>query len=356
MTELDIRRYDLSQDKSLRAWSAADEYLLNELADLESEPEHIGVYHDRFGFVTCHLEGLEPVTVVTNSSQEYAIRKNVSVNALSLPQIKTPLDSMDQLFDLVLLKIPKSLDLFRLYLEQIAQYSKEGVVVKCAFMTRHFTAKMLEIAGDYFETVEQGKAVKKARVLTLSQKKPHKKENLLNALVYKEQTYQQYLGVFSANHIDYATQFFLDNMEVLDSDERVLDLASGNGIIGGELLRQYPRLEMHLMDDSNLAVASAQMNVSGDAVHHYCNHELSGFDADSFDLIVSNPPFHFEYDVNIQIPLALFKECHRCLKPGGRLEIVASHHLNYKTHLAPLFSAVEIVAEDKKFVIYSCKK
>lgn len=34
----------------------------------------------------------------------------------------------------------------------------------------------------------------------------------------------------------------------------------------------------------------------------------------------------------------------------------ASKHLNYKVHLAPLFSSVLTVAEDKKFVVYKCIK
>ncbi len=76
----------------------------------------------------------------------------------------------------------------------------------------------------------------------------------------------------------------------------------------------------------------------------------------TFDVIVTNPPFHFEHEINIQVPLTLFRECHRCLKTEGSLQIVANKHLNYLTHLKTNFTSVEAIAEDKKFVVYKCVK
>jgi 16S rRNA G1207 methylase RsmC len=54
--------------------------------------------------------------------------------------------------------------------------------------------------------------------------------------------------------------------------------------------------------------------------------------------------------------LGLFKEVKRCLKTGGRFQLVASQHLNFKTHLVKLFKEVNITAENDKFVIYECIK
>ena len=164
------------------------------------------------------------------------------------------------------------------------------------------------------------------------------------------------MGVFSGLHIDYATQFFLDYIEVEDDDQQILDLGSGNGIIGNEVSNIVPNAEIHLIDDSYLAVASAKLNCTSKNIHHHFDNDLSIFEENSFDLILTNPPFHFEYEINIQIPLHLFKECRRCLKKGGNLQIVANKHLNYKVHLDPLFNYVEVLAEDKKMIIYKCTK
>ena len=73
-----------------------------------------------------------------------------------------------------------------------------------------------------------------------------------------------------------------------------------------------------------------------------------------FDLIISNPPFHFEHETNIEVALNLFKEVKRCLKKGGSFQLVTSNHLNSKTHLNKLFHKVNIIAQNEKFVVYHC--
>lgn len=351
-----IKRYDLSDDKSLQAWSAADEYLLQEFNELENKPGHLSIYNDRFGFLATHLHSYSPTVIIINKSQEKAIDSNLNANDLPRVNFANPLSSLDTKTNVVLLKIPKSLGLFQLFLEHIAQNSTDDVTVICAFMTRYFSPNLLQIAQEYFEVVEQSRAQKKARLLILNRKKQTVKREMITSLSYKEQEYRQYLGVFSAEHIDYATQFFLDHIEVKKTDLCVLDLASGNGVIGNEIFKQFPDAEIHLMDDSFLAVSSAELNIQGTNIHHHFNNELSIFDNDTFDIIVTNPPFHFEYEINIQIPLELFRGCHRCLKKGGSLQIVANKHLNYKTHLERFFTTVQVLAEAKKFIVYKCVK
>jgi len=351
-----IERYDLSKDNSLRPWSAADEYLLQTFQELENKPTHLGIYNDRFGFLACHLHSFNPTIVLTHKSQEKAIQANLAANQLTLVNFTDPLSSFDNPLDFALVKIPKSLGLFEFFLEQIANQSTDDVTVVCAFMTRHFSPRLLEIAQEYFEVAEQSKALKKARLLVLKQKKKIVKKDLMHSLTYNEQEYKQYPGVFSSEHIDYATQFLLEHIETKETDQKVLDLGAGNGVIGNEIRKKLPNAEIHLMDDAHLAVASAKLNIQGDQVHHHLDNDLSIFDENTFDLIVTNPPFHFEYEINIQVPIALFRECFRRLKKGGSLQVVGNTHLNYKTHLQRIFPSVQVVAEDKKFVVYKCVK
>ena len=351
-----IKRYDLSEDKSLRAWSSADEYLLQSINSLDIKPIHLGIYNDRFGFLNCYLNTISSTTIITHKSQEKTIETNLKANNLPIPNFSNPLTDIEIKIDLAIIKVPKSLGLFRLFLEQIVHNSSQDIRVICSFMTRYFSPKVLEIAGEYFEVVEQSKALKKSRLLILSNKKETAKQSLISSLIYNNQEYKQYLGVFSAGHIDYATQFFLEHIEVKETDKCVLDLASGNGIIANEVYKQLPEAEIHLMDDSFVAVSSAKLNIKGENIIHHFNNELSIFDDNTFDLIVTNPPFHFEYEINIQIPLELFKGCYRCLKIGGSLQIVANKHLNYKIHLEPIFKSVTVIAEDKKFIVYKCIK
>jgi len=270
--------------------------------------------------------------------------------------MENPLSVLTNKLDYVLIKIPKALSEFRLYLDHIVHNSTEELTVTCAFMTRHFSPKMLEISRNYFEEVEQSRALKKARLITLKKKKPTLKIEPIKSIDYKSSTYKQYWGVFSGDHIDYATQYFLEQMNLDGSYTSVLDLGSGNGIIANEIYKQNPDAGIHLLDESYLAVASAKLNIQGENIHHHCDNNLSMFKDQQFDLIVSNPPFHFEYEINIQITINLFWECQRCLNEGGSFQMVANKHLNYKTHLERIYSTVKTVAENDKFIVYRCVK
>lgn len=351
-----IERHDLSKNKSLKAWSAADEYLLKYLKNSIQPPFQLAIYNDRFGYLACHLHSHKPLLVITQKSQEKAIKANAANNNLSSPQLSNPIAPLEKNLAIALIKIPKSLALFQLFLEQIVHNSTNDLRLVCAFMTRHFSPKILDIANQYFEVVEQSKAFKKARLLTCSVKKNRNQQAPLNTLQFNNRIYKQYWGVFSAEHIDYGTQFFLSHIEVQASDHSVLDLASGNGVIGSEVHHLNPDAQIHLLDDSFLAVSSAKLNIQGDNIHHHYNNDLSIFNKETFDLIVSNPPFHFEYEIDVEIALQLFRDCFRCLQKGGNLQLVANKHLNYKVHLDQIFPTVQIIAQDKKFIIYKCTK
>lgn len=354
--KLIINRHDFSADKSLRAHSAADEYLLNHIDNLDLKPQSIAVYNDRFGYLSCHLNKLQPTVIITNKSQKKAILLNHENNNLNLPVLNDPLSALENNVEYVLMKAPKSLEMFHLFLEHISFNSSSELTVVIGFMTRHFSPKLLTISEKYFEDVKQSRAVKKARLLILSNKKTVQKAATINTLSFDDQEYKQHWGVFSAKHIDYATQYFLKNLKLNSTDKRILDLASGNGIIAKTIHSKLPEAELHLMDDSFLAVESAKLNLKGKNIFHHFNNDLSIFDDSTFDLIVTNPPFHFEYEVNIQIAIRLFKECFRCLKLDGRLQIVASKHLNYRTHLKSIFPSITVLNENDKFIIYKCVK
>jgi 16S rRNA G1207 methylase RsmC len=354
--EFDIKRYDLSTDRSLRAYSAADEYLLHHFTNLDIKPTSFAIFNDRFGFLACHLHAFEPTVVLTHKSQERAMHLNLKTNNCPDPTFSYPLSTFDKEIDFALLKVPKSLAIFELFLYEITRNSLDDLTVIASFMTRHFSPNLLSISQKYFEKVEQSKAVKKARLMTLSQKKQVPELDLIDVINYNNQDYKQYWGVFSAKHIDYGTQYFLEHMELNPDDKYILDLASGNGILACEIQKKLANAEIHLMDDAYLAVESAKLNIQGKNIHHHFNNEMSIFEDGTLDLIVTNPPFHFEYEINIKIPLQLFKECYRCLKRGGNLQIVANNHLNYKTHLIGIFPLVEILSQNEKFVIYKCIK
>ena len=354
-----IIRYPNTTDRSLRPWSAADELLLEQVLGLNLSEKKIITYNDRFGYLNCQLHQNDVLSVISYKSQEKSHKINRENNGLMFDDSRfiNPLSSIDEKVDIALMKVPKSVNLFELYLAQITTCIKAEGVVYCSFMTRHFTKQLLSISNKYFEVVEQSLAKKKARVLILKKKKEIKENELINKLtISNSEVLRQYYGVFSAKEIDQATQFFIENLQVEENTKEVLDLAAGNGVLGYIIQKQLPNCKIHLIDDFYLAIESAKLNLKGENVCFHYNDTLKEIEENSIDLVVSNPPFHFEYETNIEISLNLFKDVTYCLKHGGKFQLVANRHLNYGPHLERIFNKVIRVVHNEKFEIYNCIK
>lgn len=351
--QLSISRYPKTLNRSLRAWSAADELTLEHLTENQLLDKKITIYNDRFGFISCHLSGAN--SICSYKSQEKAISLNFSKNKLGS---FTPLSIFDnyEKSQVNLISIPKSLEFFEFLLQKAAISSTADSVTICSFMTKHFTNGFIKLASKYFENVEQTKAKKKARLLILRKAKNITRTDLINSITYKGIAYKQYYGVFSAKNIDYATQFLIENLALKPSDNKILDLASGNGVIASIIKNKSPNSELHLLDDFDLAIESSKLNITDSNTFFHHNDSLERFDKHAFDLVVSNPPFHFEHENNIEVSICLFEQVQKVLKSNGRFILVANKHLNYLTHLKNIFTTCIIVAESDKFIIYEVIK
>ncbi len=355
--ELKIVRYPQSNNRSLKAWNATDEHILKYIDEHSLNIANAVIYNDRFGFLSLFLHEFLPKIIIDYKSQEKSIYSNFSLNKLDISNSKfhTPLDKLSLPVELSLIKIPKSMDLFRLYIQQLSAAMDKNSKVICGFMTKYFTPQMLKIANEYFEEVKQSLAWKKSRLLILSKLKHGKKSTIVNEIKLNANTHiKQYYGVFSGKNIDYATQFLIEHINIRETDNRVLDLASGNGVLSFYINGTKSETEIHLVDDSFLAVESSKLNLNGENIHFHNTDNLKEFEENYFDFIVSNPPFHFEYETNIEIATSLFIDAKRCLKTEGHFQLVANKHLNYKTHLDKIFRSVEITAQNEKYIIYEC--
>jgi len=354
MSEFIINRVPESTNKSLRAWSAADELLVSFLE--EKNPDSVTIYNDSFGYLAAHAAPRTVYLATDLKSQEKSIKENFETNKLDSTCLHpiSLVKKADKKAKIGLMKIPKSLDLFEMFLSHGAQNTYKTGFLACGFMTRNFTKQMLEIAGEYFEVVEQSLSKKKARLLILSKPKNVEKKVFLNTIPFENDEIKQYFGVFSAKKIDYATQFLIENLEPPEIVETVLDLACGNGILAKEVAKEFPEAEYHLIDDSLLAIESAKLNLEGENFHYYHNNNLEDLKSNTMDYVVCNPPFHVEYEIDISLPLRLFRAVEKKLTPEGKFQLVANSHLNYKPHLEKIFKMVKVVFDNDKFVVYSC--
>ena len=315
----DIKRYPPTTNRSLQPWNASDELILEFLSDKNISAESVVLVNDRFGFLATTLFNAKPISVTDAKSHQKAIERNYTSNSLVLKSkaLLNPINELSE-FEFGVIKIPKSLEEFEFYIQHLHQSLHPDGTIIGGFMTKYFTPQILEIAGKYFEEVEQTKAIKKARLLILKGKKEIDYQSLMHTIEFKEKNYQQY------------------------------------AVIATQIKTQKPDAEIHLLDDSFLAVESSKLNI--DEAHFHWNDSLEDFEDGTFDLIVSNPPFHFEYETNIEVSLNIFEQAHKRLKTSGRFIVVANQHLNYKTHLDKIFTSCSISAENDKFVVYECLK
>lgn len=354
-------RLPATTDRSLRAWSAVDEYILRHIEEEDYDLRNVTILHDRFGYLNCHLSSHKPTAIIYLESQKKSIFQNAADNWISTDDLKVRsiLDDLPDAGKTAIMKVPKSLDLFRLYLIKLVESIPSNGVVITGFMTRHFIKSILDIASEYFGQVEQSKAWKKSRLLILSNPiiKKEERPDTIKSIVYNDYEYKQYLGVFSANHIDYATQFLLEHLVLHDSEQSFLDIGCGNGVIAKHLLDQRSWTEGVMMDDSILATASTAMNISViESIKIITQYNLEPFADEQFDLVITNPPFHFEYEVDPSIAVQIMQDSRRILSSEGRLIVVANRHLNYKTQLSKSFETVNVIAENDKFLIYEARR
>jgi 23S rRNA (guanine1835-N2)-methyltransferase len=355
---INLQRYPNTTNRSLRPWSAADELLLNTAYNLGLDKKSIVLAHDTFGAMAVALGAFKPHSIISNVTQLKATKLNLGLSNLDRVELEysNPLKIKVSNVDVALIKVPKSADLFQLYVQQLHGVSKAETVILCGFMTRNFTSKWTEIAEQYFDDVTQSKAEKKARLLVLkSPKKQVEKMELFHSITNDYGlNLKQYAGVFSASKVDIATSILLENMPKLSDEETILDLACGNGIIAAYVRKKAPLAPITVLDDSFLAIASAKLNLGKENVSYHWSETVTACGDKQFDLIFCNPPFHFEYENTIEIALKLFSEAANVLKSNGAFYIVANTHLNYRTHLSKLFRNVSQVTESGKYEVICC--
>ena len=106
-------------------------------------------------------------------------------------------------------------------------------------------------------------------------------------------------------------------------------------------------------DNSASAVASAAKTLIANNVvaPTIRDDAMTGFDADSADLIVCNPPFHIGAAVHTGAAVKLFREAGRVLRSTGELWTVHNSHLNYRGVLDRLVGPTDVVGRNRKFTV-----
>lgn len=160
-------------------------------------------------------------------------------------------------------------------------------------------------------------------------------------------------GVFSWEHLDEATGILADLMRI-DNGESVLDLGCGAGALGVVAARETPDGRVLLLDADADAVRCATRTAT---LARCRNVQVRASDVASaahgatFDVVVSNPPFHLGKGTELAIPRAFIEQAWASLVPGGRLYLVANRTLPYERLIAECFGEVRTAHDGRRFKV-----
>ena len=354
-----INRYPQNQS-NLQAWDSADEYLLSELGQFEDlKSRNILIFNDAFGALSVSLSELKPTTVTDSYISHQAIQKNLELNGVPESSITllNPLDEIRSEFNIVLIKIPKSMDDLIYFLSIVQKNLHTESKILLAGMMKHIPKNLWDVLQQYGECSTLP-GVKKAKLLYFKfvDKITSPYPNYFK-LPDSETKVFNHANVFSKNSLDIGTRFLLDNLPKMDLPEKIIDLACGNGVIGLSLAKIYPQAEITFTDESFMAVESARLTMKANfndlsRFKFITTDCLDGFEKNSCDLIVNNPPFHQNSTIGTFIAEKMFRQSKAVLNKNGVLIVVANRHLPYFHKLKKLFKNTQTIASNQKFNIF----
>jgi len=387
--EFKLARYPFRKNEQLRAWDAADEYLLDYFSEHIQKEEilNILIVNDVFAALTTVLSQ-HNITFWTDSwISQKSLSQNIELNHLSLSQvhIKKSTEEPGGAYNVVLIKIPKTLALLEDQLIRIKPFLTSGTKVVAAGMVKSIHTSTLKLFEKYIGATKTSLAKKKARLifsqpekLISSVKSLYPQSYILENTQY---TIVNHANVFSRDSLDIGTRFFLQHIPQAEKYKKIIDLACGNGVVGLIAAEKNPAAEIIFIDESFMAVESAKENFHASLNIRYLNRQdinsqsancqdsnitkkaqfivndcLDGIEQNSVDLILNNPPFHQNNAVGDDVAWKMFKQSKQVLKQKGELWVIGNRHLGYHLKLKKLFAHCEIIASNKKFVVLKAVK
>ena len=365
--QLDLIRQPDQPNEPLQAFDAADEYLLNHVYENGLAPDsRVLILNDSFGALAASLAGQAQVT---SSGDSYLAQLGLQVNLL---RNQLPADSVTFVpssasaqgpFDVVLIRVPKTLALLEEQLIRLHGQLAPGAQVIAAAMIKHLPRAAGDLLERYIGPVQASLAVKKARLLIAA---PEAKPAPLSPYPTRYRLDKpaiellNHANVFCREDLDIGTRAFLPHLPKHLSRMRVADLGCGNGVLGIAYALGSPQAELTLVDESYMALQSAEENwrtaLGERPVEIRAGDGLAEQAEDSLDLVLCNPPFHQQQVVGDFLAWRMFQQARAALVTGGELWIVGNRHLGYHAKLKRLFRGVEQVAATPKFVVLKAIK
>jgi 16S rRNA (guanine1207-N2)-methyltransferase/23S rRNA (guanine1835-N2)-methyltransferase len=349
-------------------WDAADLYLI-ESGNFGKYP---AIINDQWGALTCYL--LQQSKQVINGlycwSDSFCSHQGIESNteklndgSIAVPLNEIVLDKEVPTFpkntDSIWIQCPKSFDQLHWWLQLAKEQLGSGIPIHIAGMSKHIPIKWLKWLEANNTEYRQLPIKKKARLMAFKLGDNLPELNVLKG--YQDlngKDVNALPGVFSRDHMDIGSRFFIQQLNKLDLKGTIIDLGCGNGLLSLACAsnNNTENLKLTLCDDSSLALASARNNLEArniNTAHYYHTDALLNV-FEQADTILCNPPFHSGNRISTAAAERMFKQACKQLKADGQLLVIANRHLPYAPILKKHFKKTKTLASDSKFVVYQC--
>ncbi len=273
--------------------------------------------------------------------------------------------------DLVLVRLPKSLDALDELAQAAAGALNQDAVFIGAARTKHMTPTQNDVLGRYFSSVSASLGRFKSRALIASAPKAadhgalspdHAGAGTWPRTVYNAEVDLDLVahgGVFAGTRLDIGTRALLrelgELLEVFPEAIDFVDSGCGNGVLAAAVAKARPDARVTAVDVSRAAAfsATATAQANGLAANIVVNQDdaLTGLPTASADVVVCNPPFHTGTTLDTDVAERMFEQARRVLRPGGELWTVFNTPLPYQGVLRRTVGRTSTVAQDRKFTV-----
>ncbi len=385
--ELVLQRIPVSTKSPLRAWDRAD-LLIAQLVDgehggfgLVGDEDSLLIVGDGFGALTCALRSHDPVVCMESAAGREALDLNLQANDLDRLAPMSILELTDGehgQFDVVIMKIPKSISELRDALFRIRPLLARDARVIAAGMDKHIPESVEQVLEEVIGPARRALATGRARHFEATFDSFQKVGDNPWPATWRAHgaTLTNHGGGFSPGTIDSGTNFLLRTVGNFaghidpapeTSPVRIVDLGCGNGIVGlsaaADIAAEFGAVEVLAVDDSALAIDATRRSWEATEVDPKASlktkhaHRLAEVvDAASVDLVLVNPPFHVDTAIGDETAWSMFVDAHRTLVDGGVLIVVGNRHLAYHAKLAKIFGDVEVLGANNRFVVHAVRR